>query len=85
MTKAHDYVSDPTLACLPLALRQRMATVQQERIDAGHTAVNGFTYRTMERKLFADKVADWKARGSDPQELIELKAEEAQLRKEGKF
>lgn len=67
MTKtAYDYVSDPTLACLPLALRERMQTVQQARIDAGFTAKNGMTYESAERRDLANlKFERLKARGID--------------------
>jgi hypothetical protein len=51
--KAFDYVTDPKLACLPLALRERMTQVQQARIDAGFTANNGMTYKDAETR---DKV-----------------------------
>jgi hypothetical protein len=42
---AFDYVNDDKLSALPLALRQRMANVQQSRMDAGFTAKNGMTYK----------------------------------------
>lgn len=47
---AFDYVGDERLACLPLALRQRMSSAQQARVDAGHTAHNGVTYRKAEKR-----------------------------------
>lgn len=47
---SYDFVNDPKLACLPLALREKMMATQQARIDAGLTADNGFTYATAERR-----------------------------------
>lgn len=80
-----DYVGDDKLACLPLALRQRMASVQQARIDAGHTARNGVTYRTAEKRAFVDAVLDWHDAGKPRDTLPELRAQEARLRAEGLF
>lgn len=80
-----DYVGDDKLACLPLALRQRMASVQQARIDAGHTARNGVTYRTAEKRAFVDAVLDWHDAGKPCATLPELRAQEARLRAAGLF
>jgi Arc/MetJ family transcription regulator len=80
-----DYVGDEKLACLPLALRQRMASVQQARIDAGHTARNGVTYRTREKREFVDAVLDWHDAGKPGATLRDLRAREARLRAEGLF
>jgi hypothetical protein len=80
-----DYVGDDRLACLPLALRQRMASVQQARIDAGHTARNGVTYRTLEKLKFVDAILDWHDAGKPRDGLPTLQAREAQLRAAGLF
>lgn len=85
MPQAFDYTADDKLASLPMALRQRMTDIQQARIDAGHTAANGITYRTIERKNFADDVAAWHKAGKPADGLAILKRRESALRKEGKF
>jgi Arc/MetJ family transcription regulator len=85
MTTSYDYAGDETLACLPLALRQRMVAVQQARIDAGHTARNGVTYRTREKREFVDAVLDWHDAGKPRDGLTALRAREACLRDGGLF
>jgi hypothetical protein len=80
-----DYVGDEKLACLPLALRLRMASVQQARIDAGHTARNGVTYRTAEKRAFVDAILDWHDAGRPREGLTALRAREAELRAGGLF
>jgi hypothetical protein len=82
---AFDYVGDDKLACLPLAIRQRMASVQQARIDAGHTARNGVTYRTADKRAFVDAVLDWHDAGKPRDGLRALRTREAQLRAAGLF
>jgi Arc/MetJ family transcription regulator len=82
---AYDYVGDERLACLPLALLQRMASVQQARIDAGHTARNGVTYRTAEKRAFVDAILDWHDAGRPEDGLPALRAREAELRAAGVF
>jgi Arc/MetJ family transcription regulator len=82
---AYDYAGDDKLACLPLALRQRMASVQQARIDAGHTARNGVTYRTAEKRAFVDAILDWHDAGKPEGALSALRAREADLRAAGLF
>jgi hypothetical protein len=82
---AFDFVGDDKLACLPLALRQRMASVQQARMDAGHTARNGVTYRTREKREFVDAVLDWHDAGKPRATLRDLRAHEARLRVGGLF
>lgn len=85
MATSFDFVNDEKLAGLPLALRQRMQSTQQARIDAGFTASNGVTYRTMEKKLFIDDVMAWQAAGKPAAGKKALQAREAALRAEGKF
>lgn len=85
MTQAFDYASDPKLACLPLALRQRMTSVQQARIDAGHTASNGVTYRTIEKKQWVDDLIVWQQSGRSAEGRATLEAREATLREGGLF
>lgn len=82
---AFDYVGDDRLACLPLALRRRMASVQQARIDAGHTARNGVTYRTAEKRAFVDAILDLHDAGKPDDGLPALRAREADLRAAGLF
>lgn len=84
-TQAFDYVADPKLACLPLALRQRMVSVQQSRIDAGHTASNGVTYRTLEKKQWIDDLIAWQQSGRSADGRTALEAREETLRAEGLF
>lgn len=84
-TQAFDFVNDDKLACLPLALRQRMQNVQQARIDAGCTAKNGMTYRTVEKKEFIDDLCDWHEAGKPADQLPALKAREAKLRADGLY
>jgi hypothetical protein len=84
-TQSYDYVNDEKLAGLPRALRQRMAQVQQERIDAGHTAKNGVTYGTLEKKEWIDDLIDWQASGRSAAGRRALEAREAALRSAGKF
>ena len=50
MTKAYDYTADEKLAALPLALRERMTSIQQARIDAGLTDDSGLVRRTAEAR-----------------------------------
>jgi hypothetical protein len=82
---AFDFVNDPTLACLPAALRDRMATTQQARIDAGHTARNGVTHRTLEKKQWVDDLLDWHDAGRPAAGKRALRAREKALRAVGKF
>lgn len=82
---AFDYVGDEKLSSLPLALRQRIASVQQARIDAGHTARNGVIYRTVEKRRFVDAVLDWHDAGKPRDRLPALRAREARLRAAGLF
>lgn len=84
-TQAHDFINDPSLAALPAALRGRMQSVQQTRIDAGHTASNGMTYRTIEKKTFIDDLCAWHEAGKPADKLEALKAREADLREKGLF
>lgn len=83
--QSFDYVADPKLACLPLALRQRMVSVQQSRIDAGHTASNGVTYRTLEKKQWVDDLITWQQSGRSAEGRAALEAREADLRERGLF
>lgn len=80
-----DYVNDDKLAGLPLALRQRMVATQQARIDAGFTASNGVTYRTMEKKVFIDDLIAWQNAGKSAKGKKALQAREADLREKGLF
>lgn len=82
---AFDYANDPKLACLPAALRDRMGAVQQARIDAGHTARNGVTYRTLEKKQWVDDLIDWQAAGRPAASKRDLQARERVLRASGQF
>ena len=84
-TKSYDYVSDPKLSGLPLALRQRMVAVQQARIDAGHTASNGVTYRTLEKKQWIDDLIAWQQSGRSAEGRTALETREADLRERGLF
>lgn len=82
---AFDFVDDPTLASLPACLRNRMQAVQQARIDAGHTARNGVTHRTLEKKQWADDLLDWHDAGGPSAGKRALQARERELRAAGKF
>ena len=82
---AFDFVNDPTLACLPAGLRDRMQNVQQARIDAGHTARNGVTHRTLEKKQWADDLLDWHDADKPAAGKRALQAREKSLRAAGKF
>lgn len=84
-TQSYDYVNDDKLAGLPLALRQRMVAVQQSRIDAGHTAGNGVTYRTLEKREWVDDLIAWQQSGRSPEGRHALEAREADLRARGLF
>lgn len=76
------FTNDPKL---PAALRQRMQATQDARIAAGCTARDGTTYRTPERRAFADDLDTWKAAGKPEQGKADLMAREAELRAAGKF
>lgn len=82
---AFDFVNDPTLACLPTALRNRMQAVQQARIDAGHTARNGVTHRTLEKKQWVDDLIDWHDAGKPADGRRALQVREKALRASGKY
>lgn len=82
---AFDFANDPKLACLPAALRGRMQATQQARVDAGHTAKNGMTYRTLEKKQWVDDLIDWQAAGKPTAGKRALQVREKSLRAEGKF
>lgn len=80
---AFDFANDPELACLPTAMRDRMGAVQKARIDANHTAKNGVTYRTLEKKQWVDDLVDWHDAGKPAAGKSALRAREARLREEG--
>lgn len=62
-----------------------MGALQQARIDAGHTAKNGMTYRTLEKKQWVDDLIDWQAAGRPAAGKRALQAREARLRAGGLF
>ena len=80
-----DFISDPKLACLSDALRDRMQAVQEARVAAGHTAKNGITYRTLEKKQWVDDLLDWHDAGKPAAGKMALQARENALRSDGKF
>lgn len=83
--QSFDYVTDPKLASLPLALRQRMTQTQQAQIDAGCTTKSGVTYRTVEKREWIDDLIDWQQSGRSPEGRRVLEAREADLRAHGQF
>lgn len=56
---AFDFFNDPKLkAVLSDTVRQKMQTIQEDRIERGLTSKNGLTYATEARRDAADREFD---------------------------
>lgn len=78
-----NFIDDARLIALPIALREKMQAVQQQRINEGLTSLDGATYRTAEKRAFMDEVYNWKREGRCADKLKELKVTESNLRNAG--